>query len=368
MIKPAWDDDAFLTNGDGDDNLDLRRREQVELQWTGPYNETVLDPRYVVLEEGIVDSKSSKICGIDVELDYPQGGDAAVANNFIYGFHRPDVCEDYEFGAPLDARIITNPPTQYDSERVLEFQLPKQFFQHLDNSLGPFDNLDPNDKKRPKLSFCDLVRAHWDIAAVPIPGLDTSQGVGASLTPMDHIAQQYPTDRWKTDEKRTPNRQHVQMDTKQAAHAPGLGRGDQVYALSDWIAHVRDAHIRDILKRQKDRVGNVLDLLDTQILKANPRNPPPWKPWPMLGLKAEWDTYMKGKMALVETKTMKVINEFLPRLQEQWADDANRQAAKIDPNDDANTQASKQELQDLIDKIDAMDSVVRALPAWTWPF
>ncbi|KAI0133117.1 hypothetical protein F4776DRAFT_664288 [Hypoxylon sp. NC0597] len=96
-----------------------------------------------------------------------------------------------------------------------------------------------------------------------------------------------------------------------------------------------DIYIREILRRQKDRP---------------------------LGLKVECDSSMKGKFALVQTKTMK-INEFLPSLHEQWADEGNEHVAVIHPRDDANMQANKQELQGLIDKIDAMDSVVKPLPA-----
>ncbi|KAI0850294.1 carbohydrate-binding module family 18 [Daldinia vernicosa] len=392
MIEPAWDDDVFLTDGDGDDYLNLRRRELLEMQWSDPYNETVLEPRDIVLEERNINSKRSKLCGINIAIRYPTGGDSKVSSNPIYGFRRPDVCEDYEFGSPLDAGVKTNPPTQYDSEHVLEFQLPQQLFAHLDLSLGPFDHPDPTVTR--KLSFCELVQEHWDIPAVPIPGLDTSMGVGASLTPANHVAQQFPTNLWKTDEY-VLLEHYINTPAKGKAWGGTTNEGAemQIIDTSRWIQDLlitrqgasrmiksmryligsrmyhNDFYIREILRRQKDRVGNVLDLLDTQILQANPRNPAPYQPWQTLGLKAEWDTFMKGKFALVQTKTMKVINEFLPRLQEQWADEASRQAAVIDPdNDDANTQANKQELQDLIDKIDAMESVVRALPVWTWPF
>lgn len=65
------------------------------------------------------------------------------------------------------------------------------------------------------------------------------------------------------------------------------------------------------------RKADWADLLDTQVLPENPRSPPPYTPWKPLGLKAEWDIFVKGKSALVRTKTMKVVNEFLPRLRER---------------------------------------------------
>jgi chitinase len=129
---------------------------------------------------------------------HPTSGDSKVFANPVYGFEQPDVCEDYEFGAPLTARIVAKPATQYKSKQSLEFQMPRKLCDHLDLTLRPYYHPDPT--KTGKLSFCEYVREHWDIDAVPIPGLDTSQGVGASLTPVNHHAQQYPTHLWKTDE------------------------------------------------------------------------------------------------------------------------------------------------------------------------
>lgn len=85
-------------------------------------------------------------------------GDSNVSSNPIYGFHRPDACEDYDFGAPLDARAVINPPTQYDSEHVLKFQFLQQLLAHLDLFLGPFDH--PNTAVTRKLSFCQLILEH----------------------------------------------------------------------------------------------------------------------------------------------------------------------------------------------------------------
>lgn len=391
QIKPAWDDDEFTTSGDGDDYVNMRKRDVYDLEISELFNETDLGLHHALLDERNIDTKDSKLCGIDISIRYPSGGDAKVANNPVYGFHQPDVCEDYEFGAPLDARVVTQPPTQYDSEHVLEFQLPGQLFAHLNLQLGPFDHPDPTSTR--KLTFCEFVDEHWDIPGVAIAGLDTSQGVGAALTPADHVAQQYPTHLWKVEEyvllehdintpakgkawggttRRGKEVQIIDTSRWMTQKLPTqAGAGEMIksmrYLIGSRMYH-NDVHIRDILRAQKDRVGNVLDLIDRQVLPNNPRRAAPYKPWQPLGLKAEWDTFMKGKMALVQTKTMKVINEFLPRLQEQWASDAQRQAATPDPNDDAQTQQDKQNLQDLIDKIDAMDSVVRALPSWTWAF
>ncbi|KAI1073978.1 hypothetical protein F5B20DRAFT_596779 [Whalleya microplaca] len=337
----------------------------VEYDITPKYNKPVAKqntyPRYIVLEERGISSKKSRLCGINIEINYPTGGGSKVSSNPIYGLHRPDVFEDYEFDAPLDARFVTNLPTQYDSEHVLEFQLPQQFFAHLDLPLSPFDHLNPAVTR--KLTFCQLIQEHWDIPP--------------------SLPQQFPTDRWKTD-KYVLLEHDINTPAKGKAWGgtTSSGREIQITDTSKWIQNKLSTHqgasgmiksmrylIGEILRHQKDRIGNVLDLFETEILKANPRKPAPYQPWQPLGLKIEWDSFMKGKLALVQTKTMKVLNEFLARLQEQWSDGANREAAVIDPDkDDANIQADKQGLKDLIDRIDAMDNVLRGLPAWTWPF
>ncbi|KAM0818255.1 hypothetical protein AB5N19_04064 [Seiridium cardinale] len=317
QIEAAWEDDEFLTDGDGPDSV--ARREL---------------PTCSLCDE------------FAIALKYPSGGDSKVGGNAVYGFEEPDVCESYDFGDPLTARVVTTPALQYDSEHVLEFQLLKQFFDYLDVDYGTSLPILDTTKSQ-TLSFCNLMKLQWDIPAMAIPGLDTSQGVGASLTPANHLAQQYPTHQWHLDETSSWNTL--------------LTVGSRMYH--------NDANIRSIFKSQKGRVGNVLDLLDNTILPANPPQTTNWTPWQPMGLKAEWDTFMKSKFAMAETKTMKIIDEFLPRLKEQWADDASRQAAEIDvANDSAATQADKQALQDLIDKIDAMDNVVRNLPTWQWPF
>lgn len=151
-----------------------------------------------MLEERSTNTKKSKSCGFPISIRYPSGGDTKVKDNSLYGFMKPDVCEDYEFGARLDAKVVTNPPTQYDSEHVLEFQLPGQLSAQLDIDLDYFDHPDPSITR--KLTFCEYVNEHWSRPALAIPGLETARGVGAALTPANHVAQQFPTNLWKTEE------------------------------------------------------------------------------------------------------------------------------------------------------------------------
>jgi chitinase len=64
--------------------------------------------------------------------------------------------------------------------------------------------------------------------------------------------------------------------------------------------HHSDAHVMSILQKQKERVGEVLRRLDTEILPANPK--PGMTPWSPQGRKARWDAYMKGKILMAVTR------------------------------------------------------------------
>src|SRR5690606_19682533 len=85
-----------------------------------------------------------------------------------------------------------------------------------------------------------------------------------------------------------------------------------------------DFTVLGILRAQKARVGAILDLLDTTVLPANP--PPGFTPWVGFNLRAQWDTFMRGEFLMMQTKTMKVINDFIGPLKEQWTSDAVKQA------------------------------------------
>ncbi|KAI1172269.1 carbohydrate-binding module family 18 [Nemania sp. FL0916] len=381
-IVPDWDQDKYLTNSDDYDvGSRLRIREFINISHVSEpkrYNDSDLEERDLL--EKRVAVRTSQICqAIDMSVKYPNNGD--VPNAFAYGFNQSNVCGDYVFGSPLEARLEDQ---KYDAEHILEVQLPKQFFDHLDDIFGPYSHPDPAMKE--PITFCKLIEAQWNIPAISIPGLDNSNGIGTALTPIDHIGAQFPSNKWNADEFVVL--EHI-INTP--AKSKAWGTEAQIVNTARWMNKLsnmagarailkamrqlvgqrmyhNDVHIRQIMQQQMRRLGNVLDVLDRQVLPHNPPKPAPWQPWKPLGLRDEWESFMKGKFALVQTKTMKVINEFLPLLQEQWASEAAREAAKDQPGDDRKTLADKKAKRDFIDDIDALDSAVRALPPWVRPF
>jgi chitinase len=77
---------------------------------------------------------------------------------------------------------------------------------------------------------------------------------------------------------------------------------------------------------------------------------------------------MRGEFLMMQTKTMKVINDFIGPLKEQWTSDAVKQANEDQPGDTPAVLATKQEVRNLIDDIEAMDDYLRTMPAWQWAF
>ncbi|KAI0108573.1 glycosyl hydrolases family 18-domain-containing protein [Nemania sp. FL0031] len=349
--------------------------------------------------------KTTTICGKVISFSYPSDTEAKKDGNPTYGFRTTD-CGDYDFGAPLETDTAES---KYEAEHVLEFQLIKQFFDDLDqNFRDPFDNPDPS--KNTPVNFCQLVNLLWNIKPVTIPNLDTASGNGATLTPYNHVAGQFPTKTWHKDE-------YVRLDStinsppKASAWAGSTStfKQTQIVDFKKWIGgdpsdytspvnqddpkysglitnidgaekimkslraivgarlYQNDPLVISILRNQKERVGEVLRRLDTEILPANPKQAG-WDPWEPLGLKERWDAFMKGKLALAMTKTNKVLNDILPRMQEQWANAAAREAAKADDKDSQDVAEAKARKQRLIDNIDALANTLKTLKEWNWTF
>lgn len=375
-VKPAWDDDKYLN-----EDYDNMRKKRSFLEGVYDDGDEDIDADELLehLFERAINTKDIKACGRETTFRYPTDGSLSAAA-LVYGWEQPQVCGNFDFGAPLPQRVAN---TDYHSEHILEAQMVMQFFQYLNEKWNDFDHPDPNDIS--EISFCEYVDIMFDIPAVVAPGIDTAQGFAARLKPIDHIAAQFPTNQWKTDE-------YVALEGPINTPAKGKawGTNGNIINTNRWLTSLlprltgarsmlksmrlligsrlyhNDWTIIGILRAQKNRVGDILDLLDNQVLPNNP--PQGFTAWQPLGLRAEWDTFMRGEFLMMQTKTMKVINDFLGPLKEHWTSDATKQANEDQPGDSNTVLTRKQETRNLIDDIEAMDDFVRNLPAWQWPF
>ncbi|KFY45856.1 hypothetical protein V494_00722 [Pseudogymnoascus sp. VKM F-4513 (FW-928)] len=357
-------------------------------------------------------TKPVYICNQKSTFQYPTDPEAKALKNSIYGFTTTD-CTDYTFEA-LDDDVAG---VTYESEHVLEAQLIKQFFDEVDMSVGSFPHPNP-EKPKETLPFCGLVRQLWNVE-VEIPGLDSAYGIGAVLTPYYHIVGQFPTKTWKSKEYvrlekniNSPPKANAWAGYTKSGKSGKSDKQTQIVSLKSWlgtdpgnnpqspsnqnppkypssskISNIEGAEqimksmrailgsrlyhntpaVTTILKAQKERVGEVLRQLDTEVLPKNPRKQG-WTPWAPLGLKEKWDAFMTAKMALVVSKSNMITSDVLPRMQALWADQAAREAAEPADDDKPEVAALKARKKKLIDTIDAFDAIMKSAPAWQYAF
>lgn len=147
------------------------------------------------------------------------------------------------------------------------------------------------------------------------------------------------------------------------------GYGDALFKnVKDTITAIRyhmDPTIRGYLISQKDRVGNMLNRLETQELPSITKNidgvP---RTWASLGLQARWNTFMRTRAATAIVDSQQHVTEYLNMLKEGYATQAHRNAANNGGNaEDAQIRRA------LIAKIDALDAEwTNNRPVWTNPF
>jgi chitinase len=379
-VVAAWDQDQYLN-----EDYEGTRRRRSEDALPGDHGDLdhVEGESLAHIHSRAITTKPLRACGVSTTFNYPTDGTLVTTGALIYGWEQPAVCGNYDWGGPLTARVAGQ---AYHSEHILEAQMVAQFFAYMDERTDPVANPNPNaSPNRPTVSFCDYVNVMFNINPVVAPGIDTAQGFAAQLTPIRHIAAQYPTNLWNANE-------YVSLESVINTPAKGKawGTNNNIIDTSAWMTqrlptaagarsmlksmrsligsrvYHNDFTVLGILRAQKARVGAILDLLDTTVLPANP--PAGFTPWVGFNLRAEWDTFMRGEFLMMQTKTMKVINDFIGPLKEQWTSDAVKQANEDQAGDSAAVLATKQGVRNLIDDIEAMDDYLRTMPAWQWAF
>ncbi|OBT47404.1 hypothetical protein VE00_02157 [Pseudogymnoascus sp. WSF 3629] len=289
----------------------------------------------------------------------------------IYGFQTTD-CKDFKFSV-LSADVAS---VTYQSEHILEAQLIKQFFEYVAKNVGRFPHPNPNVNPDNRIDFCTYVKLLWSVP-VAIPNLDTASGTSAILTAFKHVVNQFPTSTWKKEEYVSLER-NINAPPKGNAWAGLTSSGNdiQIIDLKKWIGADPDNPgtskitnvngAEEIMKSMRAILGSRLyhntPAISTipkaqkeRVLPANPKKKG-WTPWKPLGLKGKWDTFMTDKMLLVVSKS------------NMWADQAARDAAKPNDDDDTKVVGQKKRRQRLIDTIDAFDAILKTAPKWELAF
>ncbi|KAJ3960206.1 hypothetical protein N0V92_003183 [Colletotrichum tropicale] len=314
----------------------------------------------------------------DITNTFPRGGELA-GKGKDWGWEDPADCGNFNFGDPLTACAAN---VQYHTEHVLEAQMIDQFFLWLDKKKSNLPDPTPGAAKGSTVSFCQYVNELWDVPAFAWPNEPTTGGVGKLWTPIQHIAAQFPTRTFKSDD-------FVALES--AINTPSktsAWRANNPWKTTSWTKKIEkyaDAKkifsrlrstmgsrlyhdhstIRKTMKEQTDRIGKILDALDSTLLQANQRTG--YLKWSKQDLKSEGETYMKGQYTTMVSKTEGLVNDFLPKMKKLWASQAEKDKWKDDPKDTAAVTTTKKEHQNFIKAIEDFDTKWNALPKWRNP-
>lgn len=322
--------------------------------------------------------KLIKACNRDCDIsgDFPPGGQL---NGDDWGWVDPTDCGNFDFGTPLTARAAG---VEYHTEHVLEAQMIDLFFQHLDRKKSQLPDPRSNAPQGATVSFCDYVDALWDVPAFVWPGQDTTGGVGTAWNPIMHIAAQFPTKTFKRSEfVALESAINTPSKTNPWRSGNPWGSGTWTKDLADYAkareilqklrstmgSRIYQSHstIRTTMKTQTDRIGKVLDALDSTLLPANRRAG--YQQWSRQNLESEWLSYMKGQYTTMQSKTNGLVNNFLPKMKAAWTTQAEKTRWTDAPGDTPAVLDEKKQHRAFIKAIEDFETKWNGLPAWTNP-
>jgi chitinase len=312
----------------------------------------------------------------DISDDFPRGGELKGED---WGWVDPKDCGNFAFGNPLQARA-TN--IQYHTEHVLEAQLIALFFDHLGTVAPKPNDANLNSPAGKKVSMCTYVNDLWDVPPFVWPNQPTQGGVGTAWDPIMHVAAQFPSKTFKRDEFvalesaiNTPSKtgpwgekkpwDDSKWATKMAKYTEAREIFHRLKATMGSRKYQDHSKIRGIMKKQTDRIGDVLDALDTTLLPANPR--PGYRTWTKQNLKTYWHRFMKGKYLLMQARTNSLVNTWLPILTNQYASQAEKNRWADQQGDSQAVLDEKKKRREFIEAIEKFNTEWTALPQWTNP-
>lgn len=117
---------------------------------------------------------------------------------------------------------------------------------------------------------------------------------------------------------------------------PTVDSARQAYFKLKWILgarmYLKNAEIKAIFKKQKERISDVLDALDTamEMQPKKTRTGDVMNAWKKQDLKALWDEYMDEKFTAAKKRSENDMDKYLRLLEGRWSQKKNLDAAKND--------------------------------------
>ncbi|KAF2003755.1 glycoside hydrolase family 18 protein [Amniculicola lignicola CBS 123094] len=306
-----------------------------------------------------------------VSAEYPNSGEFAgsVPGGLTYGYTNPATCTDFGFGqigAPANTAL-------YATEHILEFQMIQDFFTDYTTNHHKVTCYNPSINNE---DSCHCIANFWfKLKAQQRPII-----TGEPKDPIDHIGAVFPghKNQWRNElvllDKEVNNIKEGFWGVDPARNENTLeeyaGHGDSLFKnIKDTIMAIRyhtDATIRTSLIAQKNRVGDRLELLETTYLPNINKdiNGKIKRTWRYLGLRAEWNTFMRTRAATAITDAFNHVERYLTKLEEGYATQAQRNFA----NNAGDTEDGRN-LRGFIAKIDALRAEWNNnRPTWPNPF
>ncbi|KAL1591766.1 hypothetical protein SLS60_011765 [Paraconiothyrium brasiliense] len=316
-------------------------------------------------------------------LDYPDVSEMPSDAKY-YSFDHPLICNNFLFGSS-SSPVKGLSQKDYQIEHVLEWQVVTKFFDWLLVKLDKkkYENPNPNqvlsNGNRNTIKFCNYLDATWHGAFTPQFKLAFS-GDDVERTALGHIKWAYPSKNHFDDEFvylqtaiNAPAKEQmwdkkvtkvVYGDTSRCgkierkghwgmsdlirghkalgggicpAAAANVDDAREAYLKLKWIygarQYLKSPDIKAIFKKQKERIGGVLDALDTEMenqLKTNSK----WEvqdAWKKQGLKDLWNEYMDERFERAKTRSENDMNKYIRLLENVWLPrNENRKSSKDD--------------------------------------
>ncbi|KAJ4988691.1 glycosyl hydrolases family 18 protein [Stagonosporopsis vannaccii] len=304
--------------------------------------------------------KTGGACGVEKfdALDYPESANMPATAKF-YHFTDPTAFDALDFaGEAKEAKDLKR--TDYQIEHILEWQVVTKFFEWVQTKKADekFDNPDP--KRTNKLKFCPYWKATWEGANSPVFELKPDDK--KDMNALDHLRHAYPAkaQMWSTKNtdksygdkttkkiggKVKPNKVSTGMTdlivgTNKAGKIPQsrptVNSARQAYLKLKWILgariYLKNAEIQAIFKKQKERIGDVLDALDTA-METQPKRTKTgdvMNAWKKQNLKVLWNEYMEEKFAAAKKRSENDTDKYVRLLEGKWSQKKDLDAAEND--------------------------------------
>ncbi|KAH7393076.1 hypothetical protein BKA66DRAFT_439188 [Pyrenochaeta sp. MPI-SDFR-AT-0127] len=267
-------------------------------------------------------------------FDYPSNGKLD-ANVEAYGWNEQNDYCDYSWQS--GTKRNTGKKSKYDSEHVMEWQIVTDFFAKMYANGGTkYSHPDPA-RGNQSVDYCTYWIESWNFDPQQSFSIDN----GPALTPFQHIASVYPSNKNHKAEMialqkniNSPAKANLFNDNTPTVWSkdefPKLIVKDRYKVLERLRLllgakkYLTETKVKDIFKAQKERMGAILDKLDTE-MSVHPRekvDPVTGKTtkyyaWKKQDLLTEWNSHMDTKWQNAVQKYKTVMDTYTNDLDKQ---------------------------------------------------